>query len=32
MPRIADAALRDDLAEMRDVHVRNIALCAAVNV
>jgi hypothetical protein len=30
LPRIADAALRDDLVEMRDVHVRNIALCAAV--
>ena len=32
MPRIADAALRDDLMEMREVHVRNIALCAAVAV
>jgi hypothetical protein len=32
LPRIADAALRDDLVEMRDVHVRNIALCAAVSV
>lgn len=32
LPRIADAALRDDLVEMRDVHVRNIALCAAVVV
>ena len=30
MPRIADAALRDDLTEMREVHVRNIARCAAV--
>ena len=32
MPRVADASLRDDLIEMRDVHVRNIARCAAVNV
>ena len=32
MPRIADAALRDDLIEMREVHVRNIALCAALSV
>ena len=32
LPRVADATLRDDLVEMRDVHVRNIALCAAVNV
>jgi len=31
LPRIADAALRDALTEMRDVHVRNIARCAAVS-
>ena len=30
LPRIADAALRDALTEMRDVHVINIARCAAV--
>jgi rubrerythrin len=29
-PRIDDAALRADLAEMRAVHVRNIARCAEV--
>jgi hypothetical protein len=32
LPRIADAALRDALTEMREVHVRNIARCAAVAV
>ncbi len=32
LPKINDATLRDDLVEMRDVHVRNIALCAAVSV
>ena len=32
LPRIADAALHADLVEMRDVHVRNIARCAAVSV
>ena len=30
MPRIADAALRDDLTGNAEVHVRNIARCAAV--
>ncbi len=30
LPRIADAALRDALTEMRDVHLINIARCAAV--
>jgi nitronate monooxygenase len=32
LPRIDDAALREDLIEMREVHVRNIARCAAVSV
>ena len=32
LPRIGDAALATDLVEMRDVHVRNIARCAAVVV
>jgi len=30
LPRIADAALRDDFVEMRETHVRNIARCAEV--
>ena len=32
LPRIDDTTLSDDLVEMRDVHLRNIALCAAVSV
>ena len=32
LPRIADAALRNALTEMRTVHLTNIARCAAVNV
>ncbi len=32
LPRIADAVLRDALTEMRDVHITNIARCAAVSV
>ena len=29
LPSVEDAALRDDLLEMRDTHVRNIERCAA---
>jgi hypothetical protein len=29
LPKVADRELADDLREMRDVHVQNIARCAA---